>query len=151
MAGCCQDQKKAHSASDDTPKVQPEGHTWMWCRGQRRCSGRVLRRGKRTRKKKQRSGGFDIAGVCWSHKPARAVSPDDDPIVFCTRCGGAHTGHTGGLIKGCLEIQDKESRLTRLTKGLRPYSKQYHVRVLGPARSWMKRERRPGSAAGGYG
>ncbi len=44
-------------------------------------------------------------------------------------------------------MHDKESRLKRLAKGLRPYFKYtYHIKVLGPATSWMNKER-PGSGA----
>ncbi len=56
-------------------------------------------------------GGFDSAGLHWSQRPMRAVSPDDIPIVLCARCGGARTGHTNGLVKGCRDMHDKESRL----------------------------------------
>ncbi len=92
--------------------------------------------GRALAKTRHEWGGFDIAGVNLSHKPMRAVSPDDIPIVFCTRCGGACIGHKGGLIKSCVEIHDKDSRLKRLAKGLHPCFKyKYHINVLGPARS----------------
>ncbi len=87
----------------------------------------------------RRDDTFDSTCVHESHKLMRAADPGSIPIVFCSRCGGARAGRTGGLRESCLLTQDNErrKRLDRLSAGLHPYEKyKYFMKVVWPARSW---------------
>ena len=87
-----------------------------------------------------------ISGIHVDHRHLRkAISLAGIPIVFCAKCGGARTGHTGGLVKSCAAMcasGASKDRLKRLWEGKHPYKVyNYLVQSLGPVGdTWEARE-----------